>query len=439
MVNYFGKKVVIIGLGKTGLSCINFFLSKKIFPKVIDTQYPSYTKHSIPEGVIYHFGSWNRGWIVSSDLIVLSPGVSRLHEEIQIAYRKGIEIIGDIELFCREVDRDKKIISITGSNGKSTTASVLTEIAKKANLKVGLGGNIGVPVLELLNYDYDIYILELSSFQLEITSTLKSIGAVILNISENHMDRYPFGMYQYLSAKLKIYDFAKNCVINIMDNRIWPKEIDKRNFLSFGINSGDYRLNTKKNTIQRFEKDLIHIKFIKIIGQHNHMNFLATLCLSEIIGIPINISLFVISRYSGLPHRLQVVHKKNGVIWINDSKSTNIESTIAALKSIKANNKIHLLLGGDKRKSKISRLKEFVSYKKKIRIYCFGKDKLKFGKLRNDSIVLNTLEQCMLKVSKNTESGDIILLSPACSSLDQFSNFEHRGSVFSEIAKKLGS
>ncbi|ARC53187.1 UDP-N-acetylmuramoyl-L-alanine--D-glutamate ligase [Candidatus Riesia pediculischaeffi] len=441
MANYLGKKIVIVGLGKTGLSCVNFFISKKIFPKVIDTHNSPTLKSFIPKGISCHFGSWNQEWIISSDLIILSPGVDRFQTEIQLAYKKGIEIIGDVELFCRELKKDKKIISITGSNGKSTTTCLLMEIARKAGLKVGVGGNIGNPVLDLLRYDYDVYILELSSFQLETTNTLQSYGAVILNVSENHMDRYPLGMDQYISAKLKIYEFAKICVVNVMDSTIWPihRESHNRDYLSFGMNSGIYSLNTRKNIIQRYGETLIHTKSIKISGTHNYFNFLAALCLAEIINIPIRTSISVISKYRGLPHRLQVIHKKDGVTWINDSKSTNINSTIAAIKSIEKARKIHLLLGGDRKMSKLSPLKRFICFREDIQIYCFGKDKLKFGKLKDNSIVLDTLKQCVLKVLEISKNGDVVLLSPACSSLDQFLNFEHRGEIFTKMVKNFCS
>ncbi|MDR5615674.1 Mur ligase family protein, partial [Arsenophonus sp.] len=198
MANYKGKKIVIVGLGKTGLSCVNFFLSNHVIPRVIETNITTPGKKKLPKEVVCHYGSWKKEWLMKADLIVTSPGISLATPELKIAADRGIEIIGDIELFCREID--KPIIAITGSNGKSTVTALVGEMAKAANYKVGIGGNIGTPALTLLANDYDLYILELSSFQLETTTSLQANVATILNITEDHMDRYLDGFQQYRAA-----------------------------------------------------------------------------------------------------------------------------------------------------------------------------------------------------------------------------------------------
>lgn len=208
---YQGKTITIIGLGTTGLSCVEFFADKQAQVRVIDTRANPAGADKLSKDIPLHTGSLNLEWLLSSDLIVISPGLALATAEIQQAIQAGVEVVGDIELFCREAKAP--IIAITGSNGKSTVTTLTTEMAKQAGVKVGMGGNIGVPALSLLKGDYELYVLELSSFQLETTYSLKAKAATILNISEDHMDRYE-SIKDYRQAKLKIYHNAENVIVN---------------------------------------------------------------------------------------------------------------------------------------------------------------------------------------------------------------------------------
>ncbi|MFP3036496.1 MAG: UDP-N-acetylmuramoyl-L-alanine--D-glutamate ligase [Arsenophonus sp. ER-LPS3-MAG3] len=435
MVNYNDKKIVIIGLGKTGLSCIHFFLSRQVIPRVIDTRISPPSKHKLPIEVMCHNGSWNTEWLMSADLIVLSPGISISTPELKIAEDNGIEIIGDIELFCRETD--KFIIAITGSNGKSTITTLVAQMAKEANWRIGVGGNIGTPALTLLKKDYDLYILELSSFQLETTSSLKAIVAVILNITEDHTDRYPGGFKQYRAAKLRIYDGAKVCVINEQDLQTWPLSGRDVRCISFGINSGDYQLNTNYQELQVKGKPIISTSKLRLIWQHDYLNGVTALALADVVNIPRKASLAALTQYTGLPHRCQLVHKNFGIQWINDSKSTNVGSTKAALKSLQVYSTLYLLLGGEGKSVDFSLLKPDISAKN-IKLSCFGRDGYQLAKLKSNSLLLDTMEECLKAISQELKVGDIVLLSPACASFDQFRNFKHRGKKFTELAKELG-
>ncbi|AMA65100.1 UDP-N-acetylmuramoylalanine--D-glutamate ligase [Candidatus Arsenophonus lipoptenae] len=436
MVIYYNKKIVIVGLGKTGLSCVNFFLSHKIIPFVMDTRKIPPGKYELPSKVMYHYGSWNLEWLTTADLIVISPGISLIapDPELKVAIDKGIEIVGDIELFCREVK--KPIIAITGSNGKSTVTSLVAEMAKKANFKVAVGGNIGIPVLTLLKNDYDLYVLELSSFQLETIFSLKAEVATILNITEDHMDRYPQGFEQYRMMKLRIYNDAKVCIVNKQDPTIWPLNGFDERCISFDINDGDYQLNTFSKELEILGQSIIDTDKLRLIGQHNHLNAVVALALADAVNIPRKASIAALTQYIGLPHRFQIVHQHLGIKWINDSKSTNVGSTIAALKSLEISGMIYLLLGGDGKSIDFSSLKSYISAKN-IQLFCFGRDRNQLAKLKENSFILNTMEECLHVIVTKLKAGDVVLLSPACASLDQFYNFEDRGEQFIKLAKEL--
>lgn len=237
-------------------------------------------------------------------------------------------------------------MAITGSNGKSTVTALVGEMAKAANWRVAIGGNIGTPALTLLAKDYDLYVLELSSFQLETTSSLKAAVATILNVTEDHMDRYPSGIQQYRAAKLRIYAGAKICIINQQDPQTWPLRGRDARCISFGINSGDYQLNTRCQELQIKGQPIINTAEIRLVGQHNYLNGVAALALADAVNIPRKASLAALTQYAGLPHRCQLVHQHLGIQWVNDSKATNVGSTEAALKGLQVAGTLYLLLGG---------------------------------------------------------------------------------------------
>lgn len=238
MVDYQGKKVVIIGLGLTGLSCVDFFMARGVTPRVIDTRLSPPGLDKLPENVERHLGDMNQEWLLDADLIVASPGIALASPALSVAAEAGVEIVGDIELFCREAQAP--IVAITGSNGKSTVTTLVGEMAKSAGWSVGVGGNIGLPALMLLKQECDLYVLELSSFQLETTTSLRAAAATILNVTEDHMDRYPLGLQQYRAAKLRVYENAKVCVVNSDDALTMPIRGADSRCVSFGADVGDY-------------------------------------------------------------------------------------------------------------------------------------------------------------------------------------------------------
>ena len=437
--NYSNKKILILGMGKTGLSCINFFLSKGIFPKIMDTNKnpKCITEIHKFKNIRYHIGSINYSWILESNLIISSPGISYFHPALTFAYKHNIEIIGDIELFTRETK--VPIIAITGSNGKSSVAAMVKEIIEKAGFSVYLGGNIGIPALSIINKSADFFVLELSSFQLEQTFSLKAYVSTVLNITPDHINRYPLGIKQYARIKQKIYKNAKICVINLDDKLSFKKLKKHVRYISFGENQGDYHLNSINKNIWLYYQShkLINTTELKISGKHNYINMLSALSIVHALKIRLDVSLPILKNFLGLPHRYQIICQHNDILWINDSKSTNIMSTAAAINNISKTKKIRLILGGDSKFANLSPLKSILK-NKLITIYCYGKDKKKFFKLYPyRSMCFNTLSEVIRCISRQVQSGDIVLLSPACSSLDQFPGFEARGDAFSKLVKEL--
>ena len=438
MADYRGRKVVIIGLGLTGLSCVDFFLAQGVTPRVMDTRVSPPGLDKLPGQVERHLGGINGDWLLAADLIVASPGVALAHPILSEAVEAGIEIVGDIELFCREAQAP--IVAITGSNGKSTVTTLVGEMAKAAGWQVGVGGNIGLPALSLLQSPAQLYVLELSSFQLETTHSLKAAAATILNVSEDHMDRYPLGMQQYRAAKLRVYENAQVCIVNADDALTMPVRGADTRCVSFGVDFGDYHLNKQQGSIWLRVKGekVLNTSEMKMVGQHNYTNALAALALADAVGLPRASSLAALTHFNGLAHRFQLVHEHQGVRWINDSKATNVGSTEAALNGLQVKGTLWLLMGGDGKSADFTPLIPWLQGDN-VRLYCFGRDGDALAALRPEIAVrTETMRQAMEQIAPQVKAGDMVLLSPACASLDQFRNFEQRGEQFAQLAKELG-
>ncbi|KAJ9434236.1 UDP-N-acetylmuramoylalanine--D-glutamate ligase [Candidatus Pantoea symbiotica] len=437
MADYRGRKVVIIGLGITGLSCVDFFLAQGVTPRVMDTRVSPPGLDKLPASVERYVGGINSDWLLASDLIIASPGIALAHPALSEAADAGIEIIGDIELFCREAQAP--IVAITGSNGKSTVTTLVGEMARAAGWQVGVGGNIGLPALTLLKSPAQLYVLELSSFQLETTHSLKAAAATILNLTEDHMDRYPLGMQQYRAAKLRIYENASVCVVNADDGMTMPvRGVDQR-CVSFGINLGDYHLNQQQGStwLRAKGEKVLNTDEMTLVGQHNYTNALAALALADAVNIPRASSLKALTTFTGLAHRFQLVHEAKGVRWINDSKATNVGSTEAALNGLQVKGTLWLLLGGDGKSADFSPLARYLQGDN-VKLFCFGRDGDALAALRPEIATrTETMQQAMTQIAAQVKAGDMVLLSPACASLDQFRNFEQRGDQFAQLAKEL--
>ncbi|HHF2938773.1 TPA: UDP-N-acetylmuramoyl-L-alanine--D-glutamate ligase [Vibrio diabolicus] len=426
--------VVVVGLGITGLSVVKHLRKNQpqLVVKVIDTRVNPPGAERLPEDVQLHSGGWNTDWLSDADLIVTNPGIALATPEIQAVLAKGTTVVGDIELFAWAVQ--KPVIAITGSNGKSTVTDLTGVMAKAAGLDVGVGGNIGIPALDLLEHDADLYVLELSSFQLETTSSLKLKAAAFLNLSEDHMDRYQ-GMSDYRQAKLRIFDHADLAVVNRDDKETFPDaEVP---LVTFGSDNQDFGLEVDGNRTWLLDhgQRVVASDELKLVGKHNLSNALVVLALLKAAGVDYHNALNALKNYTGLTHRCQVVADNQGVKWVNDSKATNIASTMAALSGLESTGKLYLLVGGVGKGADFSPLKPIFATLN-LQLCCFGADGDDFMPLHESAIRFDTMEDVIQQVSSQLKPGDMVMLSPACASFDQFDNFMARGDAFAALAQK---
>ena len=429
------KQVVIIGLGKTGLSCVTYFRQRGITPLVMDTRENPPGKESLPADCRLITGPLDAEILCSASLIVASPGIALATPALQAAQVAGVEIVGDIELFAREAKAP--VVAITGSNGKSSVTTLVGLMAEQAGYKVGIGGNIGTPALDLLLQPADLYVLELSSFQLETTSSLQPAAAVILNLSEDHLDRYD-GMAGYLAAKQRIFANAKHIVVNRDDAATLPPQ--HAYWQSFGLNSESYgRVQQDDGLWLSVDgKPVLSVAELNIVGAHNQMNALAAMALADAVGIPQVAQLTVLRSFSGLAHRCQFVRDVNGVRWINDSKATNVGSTLAAVAGVgeSVQGRLWLLAGGQGKGQDFSPLQPLLA-NQIYRMVCFGQDAGILMELADNTQRVADLDEAVRSVAAEVQPGDWVLLAPACASLDQFRNFEQRGQRFADLVNAL--
>ena len=435
---------VIVGLGVTGLSCARF-LGKRGLPFAItDTrETPPGLKEiqqKFPE-ILVNVGDLDLDLIMQAKQCLVSPGVSVRHPVLIRAKQAGIEIIGDIELFARHADAP--VIAITGANGKSTVTTLVYEMAKAAGLDVRAGGNLGTAALDLIeDSEPDLYALELSSFQLETTHSLSSIAATVLNISDDHMDRYA-GTSDYAEAKERIFQGGGEMILNADDPVVASMTKVHRVITHFTVNKpaeNEFGVLQKNDEAWlAFENTfLMPVSEMKIRGLHNTANALAALALGKAVGIEENIMLEVLRTWTGLPHRCQWVAEQNGIDWYNDSKGTNEGATVAAIKGF-ADRPIILIAGGDAKGAKFEDLATAVKGRVKQTIL-FGKDAPLLEKVLNRVTVVkrvDDLDQAVLTAHQLAEKGDLVLMSPACASLDMFANYQVRGQVFVDAVSEL--
>lgn len=428
------NKIVVVGLGITGLSVVNYLqkFHADIEIKVIDTRPSPPGQEDLPQSVELFTGGWNTDWLGDADLVVVNPGIALATQEIQNVIQQGIPVVGDIELFAWHVKNP--VIAITGSNGKSTVTDLTGVLASASGLSVGVGGNIGVPALELFNQPHDLYVLELSSFQLETTSTLPAKAAAFLNLSEDHMDRYD-SMESYRQAKLRIFQCAETAVINEDDQATVPDSFSGQ-VVKFSIETtSDFCLANVNGEewLTAHQKPIVKTSQLSLVGKHNAANVLTVLALLEQVNVDVESVLDTLKSYRGLTHRCQLVEDKRGILWINDSKATNVASTEAALLGLTYPGTLYLLVGGLGKGADFSPLATVLE-KHRVQLCCFGRDGKQFLNLHPSARFYETMEDIVKDIHTKLVEGDIVLLSPACASMDQFKNFMARGDAFAQLA-----
>ena len=442
-----GGLKVVAGLGISGVAAVNFLHKQGYRVAVTDSRANPPGFDQIPGEVQTSFGQFDQALLLQAEEIVISPGLDPKLPEIQAAIAKGIPVVSEIQILRRATD--KPIMAITGSNAKSTVTTLIGLMAKDAGVKVAVGGNLGRPALDLTKDDPELYILELSSFQLETTSNLAAEVAVVLNLSEDHLDRHG-DMMGYHTAKHRIFQGVKKVVHNRDDSLTRPLVPDATPMQSFGLNAPDMNqygiLKEDDGTIwlARGRERLLKSTEMYIQGTHNIANALACLALGEAIGLPLPSMLNTLKTFKGLEHRCEFVKEVNGVRYYNDSKGTNIGATLAALEGLGVaitpqHGKVAIILGGQGKGQDFTALRQALSQYAKVAVL-IGEDSPVIEKAIAGTTVLihaASLKEAVLLCQQHTQANDVVLLSPACASFDMFKGYSERGHQFVECVNTL--
>lgn len=438
------KKIAVVGLGISNIAVISYLLKhdlKKL--SVFDTRLNPPYAEEVPSSVDFKLGPLDAKLLKNYDMIVISPGLSINLPEIKAAADAGVEVVGDIELFAYEAKAP--IIGITGSNGKSTVTALAGYMLEKAGMKAVIGANFGNAVFDILSDKVEAYVLELSSFELETTKSLKLAAGVILNVSEDHLDRYDGCLEMYAKAKRRIFLNCDKIIVNRDDVRTYPTSEDEKKhiFASFGLDNKEYGREVTSTTTYLCVngKRVLDVRDLIICGSHNELNALAAMALADALGVPRDVQIQALKTFNGLEHRCQLVRIMEGVSFYNDSKATNVASAEAAIAGLCSRHKegIILLAGGIGKGQDFTPLKRFLG-KEVSKMYCFGRDADKLLALDPERCVsVLNMRQAIRMAFKEAKSGQAILLSPACASFDQFKGFDERGRVFVNLVNNITS
>ena len=442
------KKVLVLGLGETGLSALRWLQTQGAILSAADSRENPPSLDDViwrmPQ-VLVHTGAFKPALFLGADLIVISPGVALSEPAVQAAIQAGITVIGDVELFAQYRPENAKVIAITGANGKTTVTTLAGEMCKAAGLKTIVAGNIGLPVLEALMMETpDVYVLELSSFQLETTQSLVVDAATMLNLTEDHMDRYEH-MQDYAVAKAHIFYHAKLQVLNRDDAWSMLLARPKLAQVTFGFSEQEYGLKQVQGDILQKdtwlvdgEKELINVNDLKIAGLHNAANALAAVALCRGIGVDYAPIIQTLYNFKGLPHRVEWVANIDDVDYYDDSKGTNVGATCAALSGLPQ--KIVLIAGGDGKGQDFAPLADAVAANARA-VVLIGLDAglIETALLQTNIPMYRAIDlpEAVNIAKKVAEAGDAVLLSPACASFDMFKNYVHRAEVFVDAVKHL--
>ena len=438
---------VVVGLGKTGASCVRYLTKRGDHVSATDTRSapPGLAElGELAQTVTLRLGGFDQSLLEGASRVLMSPGVSLNEPIAQSARARGIDVLGDVELFARECEAP--VIGVTGTNGKSTVTTLVARMAAAAGRRVLAGGNLGEPALDLLEQPKpDLYVLELSSFQLETTSSLVLQAAVVLNVTADHLDRYP-SVEAYARAKGRIFANARAVVLNADDpwvlamrDRAYRSDAARSVTFSIERSDADFSLlRTGGNVfLARQGEPLLDIARMKISGLHNAANALAALALGEAAGLPMPQMLAALESFPGLSHRSSWVADVAGVRFVDDSKGTNVGATTAAVAGMTG--PLVIIAGGEGKGQDFSPLAD--AFRGKVReAILIGKDGPAIaaaltGVCKTRKAV--SMEEAVAEARSVARSGDTVLLSPACASFDMFRDYGHRGDVFAAAVRAL--
>lgn len=431
------RRTLVVGLGETGLSVARYLSRQGTEVAVVDSRLNppglERLRDELPADVALFLGGFHAAAFDRAEQIVLSPGVSRTAPEIVAAMARGVPVIGDIELFAQAAGAP--VLAITGSNGKSTVVTLLSAMARRAGRDVRTGGNIGVPALDLIAADEpDLYVLELSSFQLETLQSLHPQAAVVLNISADHMDRYR-NLQEYAATKQVVYRNAMLQVVNADDSLaagLADADCPQLRFTRAVPGDNEYGLVefADERWLARGAERLMPATAVRMAGRHNLVNALAALALGEAAGLPLAPMLETLCEFQGLPHRMQYVAAQDGVQWYNDSKGTNVGATLAAIDGV--DGKVVLIAGGDGKGADFAPLAGALQDCGRGAVL-LGKDAPRLEAVLQDVLpvaIAGDMQEAVRLAGTMAQPGDCVLLSPACASTDMYRNYVDRGEVF---------
>ena len=446
-----GKKVLVLGLGDTGLSCLRWLASKGAQVRAADTREAppalGAAREAVP-GIRVDLGEFRTEILEGMDAVVASPGIALSQPILRDALARGLDVAGDIELFGREIQRAAPgagVLGITGTNGKSTVTALAGAMARAAGLKTVVAGNIGLPVLDaLLQGERDgfpeIFVIELSSYQLETTSSLQLDAGAMLNLSQDHMDRYA-SMQEYAAAKKRIFTHCETRVLNRGD--AWSNAMaGGARDASFGLDSprhdDEWGLDARASHLMEGSKPLIAIDAMPMKGLHNAANALAAHALCRVAGFPPEPLVQALAEFKGLPHRVELVAEARGVCFYDDSKGTNVGATSAALEGFRE--PVVLIAGGEGKGQDFAPLVPSVSRHARA-VILIGRDAhLMAEALSGTGVPIKravTMEEAVSRAYAMAQRGDAVLLSPACASFDMFANYAERGKAFAAAARAV--
>ncbi|TMG86583.1 MAG: UDP-N-acetylmuramoyl-L-alanine--D-glutamate ligase [Betaproteobacteria bacterium] len=440
-----GRNVVVLGLGITGLSAARWAAGHGARVTVADTRADPprarELRSELPQ-IALTTGPIAEATLAGAQLIIISPGLSKELPAIRAAVARGVELVGDIELFARGLPPTQKVLAITGSNGKTTVTALTTELARSAGLVATSVGNIGEPVLDVLSVHErgaswpDVFVLELSSFQLETTASLKPVAATVLNVTENHLDRYP-SIAEYTAAKARVFDGGGEQIVNRDDPRSFAMRLAGRVVQTFGSGvpegENDWGLVERKGSawLARGGALLLAASELKLVGRHNALNALAALALTSTVAKIDRKVLAALCAFQGLPHRMERVTEIGGVLFVNDSKGTTVAATLAALDGM--DRPVVLIAGGDGKGQDFAPLKVAVGAHCRA-VVLLGRDAPMLAAALSGATpaieLAPALEVAVARAIALARSGDAVLLSPACASLDMFRDYVDRGDRF---------
>ncbi len=442
------KSYLVVGLGVSGMSVVRYLArvgaAFEVLENSVEKLQNLMKKEALLKDIKCHTSALNLELLSRFDYVVVSPGMSVRTDMFKAALKAGVEVIGDVELFAREVD--KPVFAVTGSNGKSTVVSMAGELLKASGIKTAVVGNVGAACLDSLNdKSIDAYVLELSSFQLETTFSLQPHVSSVLNISADHLDRYD-DIEDYAEVKRRIYNNARHVVFNADDKLTRPANLPNYDScMSFSSSAVESDWSVKASggaPVLSGESAEISATDVKVAGSHNYANALAAMAM---ISIFVNADKASMSRFftegfsnfTGLPHRTRLVCEAGCVSWINDSKGTNVGATVSAITGMSS--PVVLIAGGRGKNSDYQPLREAVA-KFCTAVVLIGEDADNIAESLADVVPVyreTSMADAVRRSAAISRPGDCVLLSPACSSFDMFKNFEERGAVFESEVKKL--